>query len=1004
MAEGQRAAYVQDVLAEQVRRPFDLTRGPLLRAVLLREAEDAHVFAVVIHHIITDGWSLGVLTRELAALYDAFLQGKPSPLAEPEIQYADFAIWQRQWLGGEVLQKQLAYWREQLRGVRSALELPTDRARPPVQSFRGATIHTALPPALTAELRRLCLQEGVTPYMAVLAALQTLLARYANQTDISVGSPVASRNWPEVEGLIGFFANTLVMRTDLSGDLDFRGLLARVREMALDAFAHQDLPFELLVEQLNPVRDLSHSPLFQVLFVLQNAPGVELTLPGLSLTPFDVQTGLTHFDLTLSMTEEDGKLIATWEYSTDLFDEPTIRRMARHFETLFTHAVADPCGHISSLSLLSEAERSALLDGFNAETASYPRDACVDLMFAAQAERTPDAVAVEFGDRCLTYGQLNARANRLAHYLQRCGSGPDMLIGMCIERSLDMAVGLLGILKSGAAYVPLDPSYPKERLRFMLDGVRALLTERSLLPLLPQVEAPVVCLTDIEAALAAESPEDPEAGATADHLAYVIYTSGSTGRPKGVAMSHGPIACMVWWQMQSSRAATGTRTAQFASLSFDVSFQEIISTLCSGGTLVLVSEETRQDAERFARLLESVQVERLFVPLVMLQQLAEQAESDDRLPRSLREVMTAGEQLKITPQVEQFFTRLADCTLHNHYGPSETHAATAFVLEGDVRDWPRLPPIGKALPHAQVYILDERLEPVPVGVAGELVIGGSGVARGYLNRPELTAEQFIADPHGKQAGRRLYRTGDLARYQADGTIEFLGRRDHQVKIRGFRVELGEVESALERHAAVHQAVTIAWGQKPGLKQLVAYVVPQPGAKPSGNELREYLREKLPGYMVPSAFLMLAELPLTRSGKVDRAALPAPATERLELTSDYVPPRNPFEEILAAIWSEVLGVGRVGVHDNFFDLGGHSIIATRLISRLREAFDNDLPLRKLFEHPTVAELAEAVAAGDQRALGEVAKHLGVIARARGQLDEAERWLHESFANAMRREDL
>jgi len=965
--ESRREACMQDILAEHTRRPFDLTRGPLLRAILLREAENAHVFAVVMHHIITDGWSMGVLTRELAALYEAFLQGQPSPLAEPDVQYADFATWQRQWLGGEALQKQLAYWRKQLHGVRPALELPTDRARPPVQSFRGATIHTSLSPALTEQLRRMCSQESLTLYMALLAALQTLLARYANQTDLTVGSPIASRNQPEIEGLIGFFANTLVMRTDLSGNPGFRELLARVREMALDAFAHQDLPFESLVEQLNPVRDLSHSPLFQVLFVLQNAPGGELALPGLSLTPFEVQTGLTHFELTLSMSEEDGKLIASWEYSTDLFDEPTIRRMAEHFEVLLTHAVADPGRRIADLPLLSETERRLLLDGFNAETASYPRDACVHLMFSAQAERTPDTVAVEFGNRCLTYRQLNARANCLAHHLKRLGSGPDLLVGMCIDCSLDMVIGLLGILKSGAAYVPLDPSYPKERLRFMLDGVRALVAERSLLPLLPQVEAPVVGLSDIETAFAGETTTNPEIDAAADHLAYVIYTSGSTGRPKGVAMSHGPIASMIWWQIQSSRATTGTRTAQFASLSFDVSFQEIISTLCSGGTLVLVSEETRQDAERFGRMLESAQIERLFAPPVMLQQLAEQAEARDILPHSLREIMTAGEQLKITPQIERFFTRLANCTLHNHYGPSETHAATAFVLDGDARDWPRLPPIGKVLPHTRIYILDERLEPVPVGVAGELVIGGDGLARGYLNGAELTAEKFIADPYSGQAGGRLYRTGDLARYLADGVIEFLGRRDHQVKIRGFRVELGEIESALERHTAVRQAVAIAWEHKPGLKQLVAYIVPQSGAQPSGSELREYLREKLPGYMWPSAFLTVAELPLTRSGKVDRAALPMPAIERLELATDYVPPRNPIEEILAAIWSEVLGVERLGIHDNFFDLGGHSIIAMRLISRLRDAFDSDFPLRKLFEHPTVAELAEAVAAeaqGDQ----------------------------------------
>ncbi|MBO0799867.1 MAG: AMP-binding protein, partial [Blastocatellia bacterium] len=532
-----RTAYMQEVLAEETRRPFDLRSGPLLRAILLREGDAAQVFAVVIHHIITDGWSMGVLTRELAALYEAFRQGQPSPLPEPVIQYADYAIWQRQWLEGEILQKQLDYWKRQLQGVKPTLELPTDRARLPVQSFRGAMINTLLPAALMQQLRRICLQEGVTVYMALLAALQTLLVRYSKQTDISVGSPFANRNRPEIEGSIGFFVNTLVMRTELSGNPSYRELLSRVRETVLDAFAHQDLPFELLVERLNPVRDLSHSPLFQVLFVLQNAPGGELTLPGLSLTYFGVQTGLTHFELTLSVAKEDGaeadgNLIASWEYSTDLFDESTIRRMAGHFETLLTHAVARPGERILDLPLLSDIERRTLLHDFNAEPATYPRDACVHLMFAAQAERTPDAVAVEFGDQCLTYRQLNTRANRLAHHLKRLvkrlGSGPDLLVGMCVERSFEMVVSLLGILKSGAAYVPLDPSYPKERLSFMLAGVQALVVERALLPLLPQIEIPVVYLADVEAALAGESAENPPPAATADDLAYVIYTSGST--------------------------------------------------------------------------------------------------------------------------------------------------------------------------------------------------------------------------------------------------------------------------------------------------------------------------------------------------------------------------------------------------------------------------------------------------------------------------------------------
>ncbi len=957
--ETEREARAQALACDEARRPFDLGRWPLVRAMLFRLREDDHVLVVTMHHIVSDGWSMGVLTEELAALYTAFSKGEPSPLAELPIQYADFVAWQREALKGEALKAHLEYWGRQLGGELSPLELPADRPRSQAQSFRGAVLNFNLPREISGQLKALSQREGVTLYMTLLAAFQALLSRYTGQQDVSVGSPIANRNHPALERLIGFFANTLVMRTDLSGNPTFKVLLDRVRKVSLEAYAHQDLPLERVVEELQPIRDLSHSPLFQVLFVLQNAPQDEFKLPGLASQHIDVHAGMAHFDLTLSMTEEAGQLIGTFEYKTDLFDEPTIRRMADNLEELLKSALADPDRQVSSLSILTEAERYKLLVECNAGHADYADHACIHKMFERQVERTPDEGAVEFEGTRLTYRELNGRANRLAHHLRKVGAGPDVLVGLCLERGLDAVTGLLGILKAGAAYVPLDATYPKQRLALMLEGAQLVLTDRRLISALPECESKVICLDEIADRLAEQRPEDPINETGPDNLAYVVYTSGSTGLPKGVAMNHRAVANMIGWQLQSSRASVGTRTLQFASLSFDVSFQEIISTLCSGGTLVLISEELRRDDQRLMRFLTDAEIERLFVPFVMLQQLAERAETEQSPPKSLREVMTAGEQLKITPQIESFFASLPGCTLYNHYGPSETHAATWLTLEGAPARWSRLPSIGRRLPHAQMYILDGELQPVPLGVIGELYIGGYGLARGYHARPELTAERFIPDPFSREPGARLYRTGDLARYLADGNIEFFGRKDDQVKIRGFRVEPGEIETALRQHPGLREAVVAAWEHRPGEKRLVAYVIPANSASVSNVELRSFLKQRLPDYMVPSGFLVLDELPLTRSGKVDRRALPAPDSGHFDSDSDHAAPRNQTEEVIAEIWADVLGVERVGINDNFFDLGGHSLMAARLISRLRDALRIELPLRRLFEEPTVAELAESI---------------------------------------------
>ncbi|MEW6367293.1 MAG: amino acid adenylation domain-containing protein [Acidobacteriota bacterium] len=956
-----REAEMLRLASAESHKAFDLGRGPLIRSRLLRLRDEEHVLLLTIHHIVADGWSLGVLFRELDALYDAFRRGDPSPLPPLAIQYADFANWQREWLSGDVLERHIAYWREKLGEDVPSLALPTDRPRPPVQSFRGANCSFALQEDLCRALRTLCQREGVTLFMALLGAFQTLLHRYSGQDVIVVGSPISNRTRVETEPLIGFFANTLALRTDMDRDPSFRELLGRVREIALGAYAHQDLPFEKLVEELHPDRDMSHTPLFQVMFVLQNATQVPRELSGLALELLDVDTGTAKFDLTLSMAENERVIDANFEYNTDLFEHATIERMADNFRVLLSGIVADPSAAISELPLLTEAERHRILSAWNDSRSEYPGEQCIHEFFEAQAERTPEASAVVFQGRELTYRELNARANQLAHHLRRNGVGPDVLVGICIDRSLEMAIGLLGVLKAGGAYVPLDPAYPKERLAFMLADARVsvLLTRESLRGELPASGARIICLDNGWEAVAAESPANLESGATADNLSYVIYTSGSTGQPKGVVLTHRTLTNLVTWQLQDFFAAPNARTLQFAPPSFDVSCQEIFSTWSAGGTLVLIPEETRRDGWALLRFLNSERIERLFVPFVALQQVAEMVGAGGPLPAHLGEVITAGEQLLTTTAITKLFGRLSDCALANQYGPSEAHVVTAYALSGAPSGWPKLPPIGRPIANTGIYILDRRLQPVPIGVAGELYIGGDGLARGYLNRPEATAERFIPHPFSAEPGARLYRTGDLARHLPDGAIEFLGRIDQQVKVRGFRIELGEIEIVLERHAGVRQAVVVLREDADSPKRLVGYIVPEDETHLEVDELRGYLKEKLPEYMVPAALIVLKSVPLTPSGKVDRRRLPAPDWMDVERGREYVAPRTPVEEVLAGTWANVLGAGKVSVNDNFFDLGGHSLLATQIISRVRTTFGVEIPLRRIFESPTVTGLAESI---------------------------------------------
>ncbi|MFB2880052.1 non-ribosomal peptide synthase/polyketide synthase, partial [Floridanema aerugineum] len=953
-----------ELLQQQANAPFDLANDCLLRATLIALSDTEHILSLCMHHIVSDGWSIGVFVAELVALYDAYAQGQPSPLSPLPIQYTDFAIWQRNWLQGEVLQTQLSYWQDQLADVPPLLALPTDRPRPAVQTYQGAHQEFALSAELTQKLTILSQEQGTTLFMTLLAAFDTLLYRYSGQTDIVVGSPIANRNKSEIEGLIGFFVNTLVLRTDLSNNPSFATLLDRVREVSLAAYTHQDLPFEMLVEALQPERDLGHTPLFQVMFILQNAPLPELELGGLTLTPVEIENAIAKFDLNLSMQSTPTGLVGMWEYNTDLFDGSTILRMTGHFVTLLEGIVANPQTQISQLPMLTSSEQHQLLVEWNDTQTNYPVEQCLHQLFEQQVEKTPLAIAVVFEAQQLTYRELNDRANQLANYLRSLGVGADVTVGICLERSLEMVVGVLGILKAGGAYLPLDPGYPSERLHFMLQDsqVSVLLTQQQFVETLYTTSLPthlahLVCLDTNWAVISQHSPVNPTSEVQPENIAYLIYTSGSTGQPKGIAMNHRPLVNLIHWQVENSTISPGSKTLQFAPISFDVSCQEMFSTWSDGGTLLLISEQIRREPLALLGLLEELAVERLFLPFVGLQQLAEVA-IDRTSTMQLREIITAGEQLQMTPAITQWLSRLSNCTLHNHYGPSESHAVTSFTLSNSQESWSLLPPIGRPIANSQIYILDPQLQPVPIGVPGELHIGGVSLARGYLNRPELTNEKFIANPFDNEPNSRLYKTGDLARYLPDGNIEYLGRIDNQVKIRGFRIELGEIEGILGQHPQVQAAAAIVREDTPGDKRLVAYITAQPSATPSSNELRQYLKAKLPEYMVPSAFVLLETLPLTPSGKLDRRALPTPDYQGIQ-KDKYQAPRTPIEEILTHLWGQILKLNQVGIHDNFFELGGHSLLATQLMSRIRSHFQVELPLRSLFAAPTVAELAPII---------------------------------------------
>jgi amino acid adenylation domain-containing protein len=914
---------------EEAARPFDLERGPLARAVLLRIAPEDHLFVLNLHHIVADGWSLGVLLAELEALYSGGV------LPELPVQYADFAVWQRRWLSGEVLRAELDHWRGELAGAPGVLDLPADRPRPPVRSLRGGSRPVAFGDGIVRDLRTLCRERGVTPFMALLAAFGALLHRVTGREDLLIGSPVANRNRVETENLIGLFVNTLVLRAGLAGDPAYGDLLGRLRGVTLTAYDHQDLPFEKLVEELAPERSLSYAPLFQVFFALQNAPLPPLALPGLTMTPEPPDNGTAKFDLALSLHEIDGVLSGALEYASDLFDPATVVRLAGHFEALLAGALAQPDRPLSALPLLAEPERHQIEREWN-DSEEAGQDAPFPVLFAAQAARTPDTRAVVFEGESLTYAELDRRANALAQHLREQGVEKGTLVGLRVERSLDLPVGLLGIWKAGGVWLPLDPSYPEERLAFLVEdsGARFVLTPEAFLPLSPRERGPGGVVGPALDLTPGPSPE--RRGETSrDDPAYVIYTSGSTGRPKGVLVEHGSLSNLLRATRREFGWQAGDVAPVLAPFSFDIFLFELLSPLAVGGTAVLVPLAPVPDLEKLLDLLD--RSTRFHAVPALLRQIVDAARGRGR---SLKTIWTGGDAVPAS-LLEDARAAFPDAEVRVLYGPTEgTILASSWRAprEGRISGLP----IGRPLENMEMRVCDPAGRPVPVGVPGEIVIGGAGVARGYLNRPEMTAEKFPVIE-----GRRVYRTGDLARVLPDGTFEFLGRIDGQVKIRGFRIELGEVEAALASHPGVREAVAVAREDVPGDRRLVAYVVGD-----TSDDLRAHVRERLPEYMVPAAVVALDALPLSPNGKVDRKALPAPEWEQAR----FAEPRTDVEWRLAALWADLLGVERVGLADGFFALGGHSLLAARLVTRVREAFGVEVPVARLFAEPTLGALA------------------------------------------------
>ena len=919
---------------EEFARPFDLENGPLVRVGLLRLAEDDYVLQVNMHHAITDRWSFAVFEKELAVLYQAFATGHPSPLPELPIQFADYSVWQRERMNGDEYKKDLQYWRRQLDGAPFVLDFPTDFPRPPIQNFRGARVYVSYPKSLLDGLKELSRREGVTMFMTLMAAFKTLIYRYTNQSDLLISTPIGTRLRPETENLVGYLLNLLIVRSDLSGNPTFRELLKREQDACVGAFAHQEVPFGKLVQELKPVQDPSRNPIAQVAFLYLDFPeATAMQFLGLTATHIDIDNGASRFDITLAMTETPDGFTVSIEYIRDIFEHRRMERMAQHLQVLLAGIVANPDASLSDLPMLT-LEELQQLQQWNDTAHQFSSNLLVHQLFEQQAALRPNAPALLFEEKTLTFSEINSRANQLARHLLACGVEPQARVGVMLPRTPDVLVTLLAIFKAGGCYLPLDPEYPAERLDFMLEdaGASLVITEKFLRA--EQIEQ--------------QSIENLESEVRPEQLAYIIYTSGSTGRPKGVSVEHRQLLHTMQSAQEVLRLTEADCLPSIASFSFDISLLELLCAPLAGGRCLLVSTHGALEATVIARVLQEATVLHA-VPGLMRRFVSV---AQEKYPQ-LRLLLVGGE--AVAPELlAEMQAVWGGADVRVLYGPTEaTIICASYEVSREEEITHQM--IGRPLPNTVLRILDRRGKLVPVGVDGEICIGGAGVARGYWQRADLTAEKFVTDQHGA----RIYRTGDRGRYLADGNIAFTGRMDEQVKVRGFRIELGEIESVLSEHETVLEAVVIALDDKGSEKRLVAYVVTAPGASRNVSELRSYLKERLPDYMIPSAFVYLDALPLTSHGKIDRRALPAPDAERPELAEAFIAPRTPAEKSLASIWTKLLGINRIGINDNYFELGGDSLLATQLASQVRSVFEVELPLVELFQHPTLAEMAISI---------------------------------------------
>jgi|688.fasta_scaffold18585_3 amino acid adenylation domain-containing protein/thioester reductase-like protein len=967
---------VERLINQETDKIFNLSEDDLFQSTLYQLNQNSYILLLNMHHIISDGWSIGILLQELSTLYGAYLAGNKSPLPDLQIQYADYAIWQKEKFTSEIREKQLNYWKQQLADIPPLLELPTDKPRPPIQSFRGGIWEFSINSNLSQKIRTLTQQSDATLFMTMLAAFVILLYRCSGQDDILIGSPMAGRNRQEIQSLIGYFVNTVVLRTKLTGNPNFREILNQVRQVATDAHNYQDIPYNQVVEALNPQRNLSYNPVFQILFDLQHSLTDKLQLPGLTLQPFLGEHSTSKFDLSLIIEDRGTELIGAWEYSSDLFTQEAISRITENFQTLLNGIVNNPETPINQLPIISAFEQQQILEKWNNTQQDYPESFCIHELFTQQVIKTPDAIAVKFGNQQLTYTQLNQKANQLANYLQNCGVTSEVLVGLYLERSLDILIAILAILKAGGAYLPLDPKYPQTRLTDILNDsqVSIILTQEKLLTSLssplPRGETPLtpyqgkIILLDTDLTIISQQNiETPISAIKPDNLAYVIYTSGSTGKPKGVMITHQNIVNHATSIIDKYQINSHDRILQFTTFIFDVAAEEIFPAWLSGATLIICPQEMVTNLIEFSQFLAQESLTVVNLPTPYWQEwVLEIDRKVSQIPDSLRLVITGSDQ--VLPEKLALWQKLVtekrqNIQWINAYGLTETTiTSTVYQLPVNYQlNTTHSVPIGRPIANTEIYILDQNLQPVPIGIPGELHIGGAGLARGYLNRKQLTNEKFISNPISSSKSSRLYKTGDLARYLPDGNIEFLGRIDYQVKIRGFRIELGEIEAVLAQHPLVKSSAVIVREIQPGNKQLIAYVVTEDHSNIQ-QDLRSFLKQNLPDYMLPAFFVRLAELPLTPTGKINRRALSALMLE-LNHEIDYILPRNPLEQKLAEIWCQVLGLEKVSVEENFFNLGGHSLATIQIISRIRETLEIDLPLQYLFTEPTIAGLTKII---------------------------------------------